>query len=308
MQLWVIFVGLSALCLVIALIRHNSSKEEEDISIRQPGDGLRGTILPADTPGRVLPQEIIPLSTYNAATSAITVQTDAHVFLGWRAKHIHKQIAHITAQYEKAHIEEKLTQEHYVAKAKFVLSMLNAQNMAQESLIAQEIGEAAADKGLDRATYLIKLLREFDTDEQLRFREGQLEQDRKHKEEIARLEREHEKAQALDYIKTATEASLADRQRQKQLYEDLSKLREKEYQIEMGDKPLKLKAQLLQDVRDEMASIRKQLDGIEKAYRETDTGKATERSSDKASGTWTPRGLGVQRPRYCYLANQAKAV
>ena len=240
------------------------------------------------------PDEIYPLPPPSSVTTHINVQSDAFFFVGWRTSHLAKQIEHINAQYAKdhalrqaafdhAHHDEKMLQQHYLQKAQYILQIVSTRALAQDAFINQEIGKEAQQYGLDRITYLAYRLQQLTIDEKARERETQLEQDRRHKEENARIEREDAAAKAVDYIRSATAGSLANRQRLKTLYAELRQLRETEYEIETGNKPLKLKAQLLEDVHNEIAGVRKEIDGLEELNRKADTRQTAGRSDDEAA-------------------------
>jgi hypothetical protein len=262
-----------------------------DISDYEAGKAYALTYLKEDLhkieDDQLLPSIGLETSLQLPPSSSLVVQTDAHFFLHWRASHIGNQIAFIDTQYSKddaiRYAPERWQQKHYLERAQYVVSVLNLRSQAQDLVVKQQLASEALKYGFDTVSYLVFRLRQIDTDEQIRLRAETLRQDQEHKEQIARIEREHEEAQAFSYIRTSTEASLADRQRQKKLYDDLAQRREREYQIEVGDKPLKLKNQLLQDVRREMASIREQLDGIEETYRKTDSRQTHGRSSDEST-------------------------
>jgi hypothetical protein len=210
---------------------------------------------------------------------SIPIKTDSHFFLEWRASHMGNQIAFINAQYAKDHAirlaefdhsvhSERTLQRYYLEKAQYALSMLTTRQMAQDALLAQQVGQEAAKVGLDRITYLAFRLKQIDSD----LRGQQLLQDQQNKEEMDRIQRQHEFEDAMNRVRVDTEAAMADRQMEKQLRKDLTEARERKHSIENGDKPPELKKHLVADCDDEINGLVERIRVLQEIHRQSNSG------------------------------------
>ena len=216
-----------------------------------------------------------------APLSELSIKTDAHVLLGWRTSHLGKQIDHIGKQYEKDRAirqgefdhsvaDERMLRAHYLEKAQYVLSVITTRAQAQDIVWNQQIGQEAANNGLDRVTYLAIILKTLDTDEKIRLRDETLKQDQKDKAEKDRLQREHEAKTTANKIAAATQAKLGRLQQERAIDEAHDKALREAHEIKIGNDPPELKKRRLAAKEQTIASLERQLDGLRREPREDD--------------------------------------
>jgi hypothetical protein len=221
------------------------------------------------------PIEVLP------ALPELAIKTDAHILLGWRTSHLGKQIDIINKQYEKHHAirqgqfdhsvsGERMLRAHYLEKAQYVLSVITTRAQAQDIVWNQQIGQEAANNGLDRVTYLAIILKTLDTDEQIRLRDETLKQDQKDKAEKDRLQREHEAKTTANKIAAATQAKLGRLQQERAIDEAHDKALREAHEIKIGNDPPELKKRRLAAKEQTIASLERQLDGLRREPREDD--------------------------------------
>ena len=221
------------------------------------------------------PIEVLP------ALPELAIKTDAHILLGWRTSHLGKQIDIINKQYEKHHAirqgqfdhsvsGERMLRAHYLEKAQYVLSVITTRAQAQDIVWNQQIGQEAAKHGFDRITYLAFRLKQLDTDEQIRIRVEQLEQDRIHAERMATIQRENEAKVTADKIAAATQAKLGRLQQERAIDEAHDKALREAHEIKIGNDAPELKKRRLAAKEQTIASLERQLDDLRRVPGEDD--------------------------------------